>query len=157
MAHSIKNPQTIHLRINTSDIRMRPIEVITRYLCCGSFTLSKSTRHISEVTCKNCIREIKRSICPNCGNPRWPVAEEPQVTCPPPAAPTLVPSVDCPQCASFYQCALDEKPSCFKPIKPPAAPVTAARGSSLACDEQAPEQQRDTRPVTPSLRDDERV
>jgi hypothetical protein len=86
MAHSIKNPQIIHLRINTSDITMRPIEVVTRYLCCGSYTPSKSTRDIAKVTCKNCIREIKRHVCPNCGNPTWPVSEEPRVTCPPPKA-----------------------------------------------------------------------
>lgn len=31
------------------------------YLCCGSFTLSKTTEYESEVTCKNCLRELRRN------------------------------------------------------------------------------------------------
>jgi len=71
----------------------------------------------------------EEEYCPECEEERPAAPEEHYYgdTIDPPAAPTLVPSVDCPHCASFYQCALDEKPSCFKPIKPPAAPALLRR------------------------------
>jgi hypothetical protein len=63
MAHSIKNPQIIHL------IRWRTYEAIAPYkhrvkelgyLCCNSYTKSKSTMFRKKVTCKNCLRKLKK-------------------------------------------------------------------------------------------------
>lgn len=53
-AHSIKNPHIIHYVLwHDGDMR---------YLCNGacSVTKSKTTKAKSKVTCKNCLRGIKR-------------------------------------------------------------------------------------------------
>jgi hypothetical protein len=54
MAHSVKNPKTIHY-VTWRDGMMR-------YLCNGacSVTKSKITKAKSKVTCKNCLREIRK-------------------------------------------------------------------------------------------------
>lgn len=56
---TIKNPHIIHFvkKIKKEDDYLNQR---WRYICCGSYTKEKSTRKESDVTCKNCLRALKK-------------------------------------------------------------------------------------------------
>ena len=65
MAHSISNPHIIHMIKDVKVISYGGIpsrDPGVRYLCIGACypTPEKSTREPTEVTCKNCLRELER-------------------------------------------------------------------------------------------------
>src|SRR3972149_3404419 len=62
--HSIKNPQIKHLLVHELDYNpfgAIHASVIIHYLCMGAcgITPEKSTWKLEEVTCKNCLRDVK--------------------------------------------------------------------------------------------------
>ena len=55
----IKNPHIIHFvrRIKKEDDYLN---LKWRYICCGFYTKEKATELEDEVTCKNCLKELKK-------------------------------------------------------------------------------------------------
>lgn len=56
--HSIKNPQTIHMRREYEENEYRWPGRKYRYVCCGSYTPQKATDDWAAVTCINCLRQM---------------------------------------------------------------------------------------------------
>ena len=61
-AHSVKNPQTIHLRREYREGEYHlDIWGTHRYLCCNSYTEAKATDDPLKATCLNCLRRVMRA------------------------------------------------------------------------------------------------
>ena len=61
-AHSMRNLHIIHMIVGLDHEPYHPYDPGVRYLCIGTCfpTPEKSTRDPEKVTCKNCLRELKK-------------------------------------------------------------------------------------------------